>query len=121
MSHLTILSPLVPYPPLSGGAAHIMRDAQLLARAYSVHCYVLAANPAAVAWGPLASCCAEVRAFPRTRRSKWGLAPPAVRQEHSAQLSRYLRQAWAAQPPDVVQLEFTSMAQYAPLARQAGA
>jgi polysaccharide biosynthesis protein PslH len=121
MSHLTIISPLVLYPPLSGGAAHIMRDAQLLARAYRVHCYVLAADPAAVTWGPLAACCAEVRAFPRARRSKWGLEPPAVRQEYSAELVSYLRGAWAAQPPDVVQLEFTSMAQYAPLARQAGA
>ncbi|HEU5102663.1 MAG TPA: glycosyltransferase, partial [Roseiflexaceae bacterium] len=46
---------------------------------------------------------------------------PAVRQEYSADLIAYLRQAWAAHPPNVIQLEFTSMAQYAPLARHAGA
>jgi glycosyltransferase involved in cell wall biosynthesis len=44
-----------------------------------------------------------------------------VRQEYVPELIAYLRRAWAAQPPDVVQLEFTSMAQYAPTARETGA
>src|SRR5262249_23608896 len=33
----------------------------------------------------------------------------------------YARHAWAERPPDVVQLEYTSMAQYAPLAKRSGA
>jgi glycosyltransferase involved in cell wall biosynthesis len=118
---LTILSPLPPYPPLAGGTAHIFQITQQLTRTYQTRLYALAADPARVTWGPLAEWCHETRAFARTRRSKWGLAPPAVRQEHSAELLAYLRQAWAAEPPEIVQLEFTSMAQYAPLARQAGA
>src|SRR5262245_56008835 len=118
---LTILSPLPPYPPLAGGTAHIVQITQQLARAYRVHLYALAANPAAVTWGPLAECCEELRAFGRDRRSAWGIAPPAVRQEHSAEMIAYLRRVWAAQPPEIVQLEFTSMAQYAPLAHTAGA
>src|SRR5262249_35839090 len=79
------------------------------------------ADLTAVAWGPLAGHCEELRTFRRTPRSKWGLEPPAVRQEHSAELLAYLARAWASRPPDVVQLEYTSMAQYAPLARAAGA
>jgi polysaccharide biosynthesis protein PslH len=121
MPHLTMLTPIVPYPPLSGGTTHIVQAAHQLARFYRVSLYALAADPAAVTWGPLAEWCHDVRAFGRTPRSAWGIAPPAVRQEYSTALIAHLRHTWAAQPPDVVQLEFTSMAQYAPLARKAGA
>ena len=121
MSKLSILTPIIPYPPLSGGTAHIVQVVQQLARFYRVSLYALAADPAAVSWGPLAEWCEQTRACAPTKRSKWGLEPPAVRQEYSADLVATLRQAWAAQPPDIVQLEFTSMAQYAPLAREAGA
>ena len=116
-----MLSPLVPYPPRSGGTAHIVQTLRQLARLYRVSLYALAADPAAVSWGPLADWCEQTRAYAPTKRSKWGMEPPAVRQEYSADLVAALRQEWAAQPPDVVQLEFTSMAQYAPLARRAGA
>jgi len=121
MPQLTMLTPVVPYPPRSGGTAHIVQITRQLARYYRVALYALAADPAAVAWGPLAECCDDVRAFGRTPRSAWGIAPPAVRQEYSAALITYLHDTWAWQPPDVVQLEFTSMAQYASLAHQAGA
>jgi glycosyltransferase involved in cell wall biosynthesis len=118
---LAILSPLPPYPPLAGGTAHMVQVARQLARAFQVHFYALAADPAAVTWGPLAECCVETRAFARTKQSKWGLVPPAVRHEYSQELIDYLRQAWRVQPPGIVQLEFTSMAQYASLARRYGA
>jgi glycosyltransferase involved in cell wall biosynthesis len=121
MTRLTILSPLAPYPPLSGGANHIVQATQQLAHFYDICLYALAADPAAVAWGPLAGRCAELRAFRRTPRSRWGVAPPAVQLEYSADLVAYLRRVWAERPPAIVQLEFTSMAQYAPLAQQAGA
>jgi len=121
MPQLTMLTPVVPYPPRSGGTAHIVQITQQLARYYRVSLYTLAADPAAVRWGPLAACCDDVRAFSRTPRSAWGITPPAVRQEYSAELIAYLQRVWRKQPPDVVQLEFTSMAQYAPLAREAGA
>lgn len=118
---LTILSPLAPYPPLSGGTAHMLRVTQQLAQRYQVSFVALAPAPEQVEWGPLAAQCASVRAFRRTQRSKWGFNPPAARQEHSAELLAYLRRAWAAQPPAIVQLEYTSMAQYARPARAAGA
>jgi polysaccharide biosynthesis protein PslH len=118
---LTILSPIAPYPALSGGAAHMVRATSELARAYRVRLLALADDPSSVAWGPLAERCVEARAFRRTPRAKWGIAPPAARQEYSAELIAHLRRSWSADPPEIVQLEFTSMAQYAPLAHRAGA
>src|SRR5215213_4114772 len=104
MSHLTIISPVMPFPPLSGGTAHIVQVTRQLARAFEVHMYALATDPAAVTWGSLAEYCVETRAFARTRRSKWGPAPPAVRHEYSQQLIDYLQHAWRVQPPAIVQL-----------------
>ena len=100
---------------------HISQALAQLARAYSVSLYALAADPSAVEWGPLAGRCEEARAFRRSPAQRWSIDPPAARQEHSADLAAYLRDAWARQPPDVVQIEFTTMARYAPLARAAGA
>jgi glycosyltransferase involved in cell wall biosynthesis len=121
MAQLAVLSPLIPYPPLSGGAAHIVSAVHQLARFYRVSLYALAAEPAAVQWGPLAGECVETGAFRPAPARGLSLDPPAVRREHSPDLAAYLRGAWAVRPPDVVQLEFTSMAQYAPLARATGA
>src|SRR5262245_22695737 len=121
MTQLDLISPIFPYPPRSGGAAHILRTAQQLARFYRVNLYTLAADPSALDRGPLAECCQQLLAFRRTPHSKWGLAPPAARLEYSAELVAHLQHAWAKQPPQIVQFEFTSMAQYAPLARQVSA
>ena len=118
---LTILSPLAPYPPLAGGTAHLVQATQQLARAYRVRLYALSGDPDSVTWGPLAACCESVRAFRRRSRPISVLAPPAIRQEYSPDLIAHLRCAWQAEPADIVQLEFTSMAQYAPLARETGA
>lgn len=117
---LAILSPLPPYPPLAGGTAHINQATQQLARFYHVDLYALAVDPTIVIWGPLQACCDEVRAFGRTQTKPRGLAldPPAVHQEYAPALHAHLQQRWATQPPDLVQLEFTSMAQYATLAQQ---
>jgi glycosyltransferase involved in cell wall biosynthesis len=121
ISRLSLITPVVPYPPRSGGTTHTTQILRQLARLYRVSLYTLAADPAAVNWGPLAGWCEQVRAYAPTKRPTWGLEPPAVRQEYSVDLAAALRQAWAAMPPDIVQLEYTSMAQYAPLARQSGA
>lgn len=118
---LTLLCPNPPYPPLSGGTAHTYQAARQLARRYTLRCYALAADPAGVRWGELAACSAELRAFARDQRPGWGIDPPAVYQERSQALIDYVNKSWQAQPPALVQIEFTSMAQYAPLARRAGA
>jgi len=118
---LTILSPLPPYPPLAGGTAHIVQVTRQLARFYRVSLYALAADPTAVSWGPLAEWCDDMHAFRRAPPTGISLDPPAVQQEYSDEMIAYLRRVWAKQSPDVVQLEFTSMAQYARLAREAGA
>lgn len=118
---LTILSPLAPYPGYSGGAAHIRRTALQLAARYRVSLYALADRPEWVTWGPLAGRCPELRAFRRGPAGGGPLDPPAVRMERSAELEAHLRAAWERTPPDIVQLEYTTMARYAPLARAAGA
>lgn len=115
---LTIISPLPPHPPLAGGTAHIYHATQQLARFYNVNLYTLATDPAIVTWGPLQTCCDEVRAFGRIQPHGLSLDPPAVRQEYVPALRAYLEQRWATQPPNLVQLEFTSMAQYVTVARQ---
>ncbi|MFO7169985.1 MAG: glycosyltransferase family 4 protein [Chloroflexota bacterium] len=118
---LTILSPLALHPALSGGAAHIQRTALQLARYYEVSIYTITPEPAGAAWGPLSERCRELRAFRRGPVAGSWLDPPAARMERSAELERHLRSAWRRDPPDIVQIEFTTLAHYAPLARAAGA
>ncbi|NJO84765.1 MAG: glycosyltransferase [Blastochloris sp.] len=118
---LTILSPLPIYPPLAGGTMHMLQATRQLSRFYDVRLYALAETPDMVTWGPLAECCAEVRAFERSPLRGLSLDPPAVRQEYSPDLIAYVRRVWSVEPPDVVQLEFTGMAQYASLVRKYGA
>lgn len=120
MRSLHILSPVAPFPPLSGGTAHIVRSTRQLARFYHVHFAALADDPARVDWGPLAEICATTRAFQRSPAHGPGIDPPAVRQDRSAELHRFMR-GWLDSPPAIVQLEFTSMAQYAGPAQAAGA
>ncbi len=118
---LTIIAPTPPYPPLSGGAAHILRMTEQLARFYRITFAALAPDPAAVEWGPLARVCEAMLTFRRTPRAGWSWNPPAVTQEFSAEFAAYAQAAWRADPPDIVQIEFTSLAQYARAARAAGA
>lgn len=118
---LALLSPYVPHPPLSGGAAHIAQAVRQLAAHYRVSLAALADAPRDVDWGPLSASCEHVEAFARSPapRSLWPL--PAVRGDYSAALVRRLAGVWRQRPPDIVQLEFTNMLQYAPLARRTGA
>lgn len=121
MRSLHILSPVAPFPPLSGGTAHIMRTTRQLARFYRLHFAALANDPAQVTWGPLAELCASTHALRRGPARGRFFDPPAVRQEYSAELHTYMNGGWAGDRPEIVQLEFTSMAQYARLACAAGA
>lgn len=118
---LTILSPLAPYPSYSGGAAHLYRSALGLTAYYRVSLYALAAEPEGVRWGALQDRCEEACGFRSGPRGGSILDPPAARMERSAELERHLDRVWSEQPPDVVQIEFTTMAHYAPLARTTGA
>jgi glycosyltransferase involved in cell wall biosynthesis len=118
---LTILSPYVPYPPHSGALAHMMQLSRNLAHYFDLSLLALADDPASVGWGPLADVCAEVAAFRRRPKRSLSLNPPAVWMERSPDLEAELRRRWKAQPPRLVQLEFTTMARYAALARRMGA
>src|SRR3712207_4210505 len=121
MTTLAILSPLPPYPPHAGGTAHIFHASHHLSRFFDVSLYALARDPGAVSWGPMSEWCQELRAFAPLFRRGVGFDPPAVRQDSSSDLTAFLRNRWREVPPDLVQMEFTTMAQYAPLARSFGA
>lgn len=121
MSTLALLSPLPPYPPHAGGTAHMFQATRQLSRFYDVSVYALADDPTLVTWGPMPEWCAALHVFPRDRRRSVALDPPAVQQDRSPMLRTFLRAQWHGTPPDVVQLEFSTMAQYANLAREAGA
>lgn len=121
LPRLTMLSPLVPHPPVAGSTVHIWHVARQLARFYDVSLYANANNPLQVDWGPLADACAEVQAFQRGYDRQISLDPPAVRQEYSPMLEAYLRRRWAEQPPEIIQIEFTTMLRYAGIARETNA
>lgn len=127
MPTLDIVSPLPPFPPHAGGTAHIFQASRQLSRYFTVSLYALAGDPASVEWGPMGEWCSELRAFPKPGgflNSTGGVRhlfdPPAVRHDWSNTLAAFLRNRWLATSPNVVQLEFTTMAQYAPLARSLG-
>lgn len=127
MSTLDIVSPLPPYPPHAGGTAHIFHASRHLSRYFDTSVFTLANDPDTVEWGAMREWCREVHASLRSRHYPSSiilhpsLDPPAVRGDWSPALAAFLRKRWSASPPDVVQFEFTTMAQYAPLARAAGA
>ena len=121
LPHLALLTPGVPYPPLSGGTAHIMQALRQLVRFYTIDLYALTSNIEPILWGPLSQYCNTVHACERSRPPLWYPFIPAVRHDYSAELAMTLQHRWAKHPPDIVQLEFTSMSQYARLARRTGA
>ncbi|MDZ4721380.1 MAG: glycosyltransferase family 4 protein [Roseiflexaceae bacterium] len=118
---LTILSPLVPHPPVAGSTIHIWNVAQQLARFYAVSLFANANATQPIDWGTLEERCAEVGAFQRTYDHSLNLDPPAVRQEYSAALEAHVRRRWAEQPPEIVQIEFTTMLRYVHVARTTNA
>ena len=128
MTTLDILSPFPPFPPHAGGTAHIFHATRQLSRYFDLSLFTLADDPAAVRWGPMGDWCREVTAFQGSvssriflSRRRFLLDPPAVHHDYSPTLVKFLQQRWRVSPPDIVQLEFTTMAQYAPLARECGA
>jgi glycosyltransferase involved in cell wall biosynthesis len=118
---LAILTPLPPFPPMAGGTRHTYGAALHLARHYQVELLALAEDAASVTWGRLADRCATVRAFQRSAPRGSLFDPPAARMERSEALDGYIERVWARHPPDVVQIEYTTMAHYAPQARKTGA
>ena len=118
---LTLLSTLMPYPPLAAGAVHVMDVIRQLTRFYGVRLHTMTDTAESIRWGPLAEWCEETNAWKRGPVHSFAVDPPAVQLAYSAALVEYLRNAWATDQPDIVQLEWTDMAQYAALARHTGA
>ena len=123
LTTLDILTPYPPYPPHAGGTAHIFQASRQLSRWFDVSLFTLA-QQVPVRWGPMPTWCRELQAFPRAPVGplrRVSLDPPAVQQEYAPAMAQFLHERWQRLPPTVVQIEVTSMAQYAPLARAAGA
>src|SRR5688500_14645458 len=110
---LALLSPMHPFPPFAGGRAHMLYIIEQLARSYALELYVTAPEPEQLDWGPLSSWCTETRAFTPSGGHTLSLNPPAVRNVYSRELARFLHKRWRDQEPAIIQLEFTTMAQYA--------
>lgn len=120
-AHLTILAPAFSYPPRSGGAVHIFHAVRELSRFFESRFYCLNQQPESLSWGAMADFCVELAAFRPQLRRGFSLDPPAVRLEYSPDLIAHCERVWQRQAPTIVQLEFSSMAQYVPLARRFGA
>jgi glycosyltransferase involved in cell wall biosynthesis len=117
VNELLIVSPVLPYPPLSGGTTHLWHAIQQLAHFYRIRLWVLAREAHAVAWGPLANLCSDVQAFAPTPAPLRPLDPPMATMAWSQPLATALRTNLVP----LVQLEFSDLAQYAPLVRSTGA
>ncbi|NJP07735.1 MAG: glycosyltransferase [Chloroflexaceae bacterium] len=120
-SDLMILSALHPYPPQAGGTRHMLDSIAQLSRFYAIDLCILQDPAVPLVWGPLTDWCRSCHAFERTPRRLSPWLPPAVSLEYSAPLCQHVQQAWAIRSPRMVQIEYTSMLQYAPLARRTGA
>ncbi len=118
---LTILASSFSYPPRSGGAVHIFNAVRELSRYFQIRFYCLSQQPEAMFWGVMQDHCTELAAFRPQPRRALTLDPPAVGLEYSPDLVAHCERVWQQQAPAIVQLEFSSMAQYAPLARRYGA
>jgi glycosyltransferase involved in cell wall biosynthesis len=118
---LAVLAPFVPHPPLSGSAMHIAGAVRALAAHYRVSLAAVAADPLAADWGPLAAYCERAEAFAPSPAPRLWWPLPSVRGVYSARLARTLAERWRREPPAVVELALSDMAQYSALARRSGA
>lgn len=118
MNDLYLISPVVAYPPHSGGALNTYNISAQLARFFRLHLYALAPQTPAKQWGEKVGS-VEQQHFERTSRSKWGIDPPAARLDYSQSLVDTLKRSDLRN--SIVQIQCTSMAQYAPYARASGA
>ena len=117
---LSVLTPTPLYPAHAGAKNHSLNALRQLSNYYTVDSYCLANQPQAVDWGPLPQWCRDLQAFAPTKPHHRGIDPPAVHLEFSQPMRDYLQQRWATNLPDLLQLEGTTMAQYAPFARRLG-
>ncbi|MBP8250983.1 MAG: glycosyltransferase family 4 protein [Herpetosiphon sp.] len=123
MNHprLTILAPSFSYPHRAGASVHIANAVRELSRSFATRFYCLNQQPEAMQWGDMADWCVETAAFRPQPQRRLTLDPPAVWLDHAPALIHHCEQQWRVQPPDLVQIEFTSMLDYAKLARRFGA
>ncbi len=117
---LSIVTPTPLYPAHAGAKTHSLNALRQLSHYYTVDSYCLTKQPELVDWGPLPQWCRDLRAFTPTKPARRSIDPPAVDLEFSQPMLDYLQQRWLQATPNLLQLEGTTMAQYAPFARRLG-
>lgn len=102
------LSPVVPYPPDSGGRIRTFRLLRELSGRARVHLWAVSeSEQAAAAMEALRPFCASLRTFPRSAPGAWRrtTSPKVERWFHSDALRTALRQEWTAEKLDVLHLD----------------
>ncbi|MGH9668192.1 MAG: glycosyltransferase, partial [Bryobacteraceae bacterium] len=111
------VSPYPIVPPIHGGGVFMYQTIRQLARLCELHLLVLLDYPhERHAHRELAQLCASVELIARTespRKQIASMAPHAIAEFHNADIEWLLHRQIYTRRIDVVQLEYTSMAQYA--------
>lgn len=117
---LSVLTPTPLYPAHAGSKNHSLNALRQLGKYYELDTYCLSQQPETIDWGPLPQWCRDLRAFAPTKPARYSIDPPAVHLEFSQPLLDYWQQRWVHIAPDLLQLDGTTLAQYAPFARSLG-
>jgi glycosyltransferase involved in cell wall biosynthesis len=111
---VAVLSPYLPYPLAHGGAVRIYNLLREIAREFDVELFAFRESETVP--GDLADFCARIVLVekPRYREPRWStLLPPEVHEYRSPAMRRALAEEKAAFGYDMLQVEYTQLAEYA--------
>ncbi|MFM2033252.1 MAG: hypothetical protein RLZZ297_2017 [Chloroflexota bacterium] len=103
----------MPFPPVTGMTRHIAAMVPALAAHYRITLFVLCDPDQPLDWQALAGSDLRAEAFTRVARPH-PLRPPGLAGWHSPALDAAITALLRDDPPDLVQLEYSGMAIYAP-------
>ncbi len=112
---VAVLSPYLPYPLSHGGAVRIYHLLREMAREFDVELLAFRAAGEAGDAGPLAEFCARIVLVeqPRYREPRWSTwKPPEVHEFESPAMRRAIAEERRAFGFEVLQVEYTALAEY---------
>ena len=110
-----VISPYFPYPLSHGGAVRIYYVLRELAREFDVFLFAFAENQRDQDLAPVMEFCAKAVLLPapRYREPRWStLEPPEIREFRSPAMRELVRRFRAEWELDLIQIEYTYMADY---------
>ena len=113
---IAVLSPYFPFPLAHGGAVRIFHLLREMAREFDLELFAFTDDAADPAAAPVLEFCARVVLVekPRYREPRWStLLPPEVHEFRSPAMRRALGRERAAFGFEVLQVEYTQLAEYA--------